>query len=168
LERRTGEPLPNYKVRDWLNHWLDMKEQVRASKTTARYRQVIRDFIASLGNSANLALAQITPKDVLTYRNSIIKANKTARTANLSLKVVSAALNAALRQGYIPTNPATAVESLPVKSEERGSSPPRKCQSSCGRQMAAGVAQSFSAITPAHGLATWPTCEGTRLIGATK
>jgi hypothetical protein len=67
LERTTGEPLHNYKVRDWLNHWLDMKEQVRASKTTARYRQVIRDFIASLGNSANLALAHITPKDDLTY-----------------------------------------------------------------------------------------------------
>jgi len=44
VERTTGEPLHNYKIRDWLAHWLDMKEQVRASKTTARYRQVIRDF----------------------------------------------------------------------------------------------------------------------------
>src|SRR5215471_2865057 len=109
LERTTGEPLHNYKVRDWLNHWLDMKGQVRAGKTMDRYRQVIRDFIASLGTRANLALVHITPKDVLAYRNSIIKANKTARTANLSVKVVSAALNAALRQGYIPNNPATAV-----------------------------------------------------------
>ena len=48
LERTTGEPLHNYKVRDWLAHWLEMKEQVRAGKTIARYRQVIRDFIASL------------------------------------------------------------------------------------------------------------------------
>ena len=120
VERTTGEPLHNYKVHDWLHHWLDMKEQVRASKTATRYRQVIRDFITSLGNRANLALAHITPKDVLTYRNSIIKANKTARTANLSVKVVSAAFNAALRQGYIQTNPAIAVESLPVKAEERG------------------------------------------------
>jgi integrase len=124
LERTTGEPLHNYKVRDWLNHWLDMKEQVRAGKTMDRYRQVIRDFVASLSTRANLALAHITPKDVLAYRNSIIKANKTARTANLSVKVVSAALNAALRQGYIPNNPATAVESLPVKSEERATFTP--------------------------------------------
>lgn len=119
LERTTGEPLHNYKVQDWLNHWLDMKEQVRASKTTARYRQVIRDFVASLGNRANLALAHITPKDVLAYRNSIIAANKTARTANLSVKVVSAAFNAAVRQHFIESNPATAVESLPVRAEER-------------------------------------------------
>jgi hypothetical protein len=119
VERTTGEPLHNYKVRDWLNHWLDMKEQVRSGKTMDRYRQVIRDFIASLGSRANLALAHITPKDVLTYRNSIIAANKTARTANLSIKVVSAAVNAAVRQGYISSNPASAVESLPVKAEER-------------------------------------------------
>jgi hypothetical protein len=57
-----------------------------------RYRQVNRDFIASLGSRANLALAHITPRDVLTYRNSIIAAKKTARTANLSIKVVSGAV----------------------------------------------------------------------------
>lgn len=120
LERTTGEPLHNYRVRDWLAHWLELKEHVRAGKTMDRYRQVIRDFVESLGHRANLALAHITPKDVLAYRDSIIKANKTARTANLSVKVVSAALNAAFRQGYIASNPATAVESLPVKSAERG------------------------------------------------
>ncbi len=124
LERTTGEQLHSYKVQDWFTHWLDLKEQVRTSKTTVRYRQVIRDFIVSLGNRANLALVHLTPKDLLAYRNSIVAANKTARTANLSVKVVSAALNAALRQGYIPSNPATAVESLPVKSEERATFTP--------------------------------------------
>jgi integrase len=120
LERTTGEPLRNYRVRDWFTHWLDMKEQVRSGKTMDRYRQVIRDFIASLGNRANLALAHITSKDVLTYRNSVTAAGKTARTANLSVKVVSAAFNAAVRQHIIESNPATAVESLPVRAEEKG------------------------------------------------
>ena len=124
LERTTGEPLHSYKVRDWLNHWLDMKEPVRSRKTMDRYRQVIRDFTASLGNRANLPLAHLIPKDLFTYRNSIVAAKKTARTANLSVKVVSAALNAALRQGYIPSNPATAVESLPIKAEEKGTFTP--------------------------------------------
>jgi len=119
LERTTGEPLHNYKVRDWMNHWLDMKEQVRAGKTMDRYRQVIRDFIASLGNRANLALAHLMSKDILAYRNSIIAAKKTPRTANLSVKVVSAALNAAVRQRIIESNPATALESLPEKGEEK-------------------------------------------------
>jgi integrase len=124
LERTTGEPLRNYKVRDWLAHWLEMKEQVRAGKTMDRYRQVIRDFIASLGSRANLALSHITPKDILIYRNSIIAANKTARTANLSVKVVSAAFNAAVRQHIIESNPATALETLPVEAEERATFTP--------------------------------------------
>lgn len=126
LERTTGEPLRNYTVRDWLNHWLEMKEQVRAGKTMDRYRQVIRDFIASLGDRANLTLSHITPKDVLTYRNSIVAANKAARTANLSLKVVSAGFNAAVRQHIIDSNPATALESLPVKAEEKGTFTPQQ------------------------------------------
>jgi integrase len=118
--------LHNYKVRDWLAHWLEMKEQVRAGKTMDRYRQVIRDFIASLDNRANLALSHIRPQDVLAYRNSIITANKTARTANLSVKVVSAAFNAAVRQHFIESNPATALETLPVKSEEKGTFTPEQ------------------------------------------
>src|SRR5262249_33663151 len=124
LERTTGEPLHNYKVNDWLTQWLDMKEQVRSVKTMDRYRQVIRDFTASIGHRANLALSHITSKDILAYRNSIIAANKTARTANLSVKVVSAAFNAAVRQHIIESNPATALETLPVKSEEKGTFTP--------------------------------------------
>jgi integrase len=124
LERTTGEPLRSYKVRDWLDHWLDMKEQVRAGKTMDRYRQVIRDFITSLGSRANLALTHVTPKDVLAYRNSISKTGKAARTANLSVKVVSAAFNAAVRQHIIESNPTTALESLPVKAEEKGTFTP--------------------------------------------
>src|SRR5215471_17953148 len=124
LERTTGEPLHNYKVRDWLAQWLDLKQQVRSRKTMDRYRQVIRDFIASLGNRANLALAHITARDVLSYRNSIIAANKTPRTANLSVKVVSAAFNAAVRQHIMESNPATALESLPVKAEAKATFTP--------------------------------------------
>src|ERR1044071_1412355 len=78
----------------------------------------------SLGSRAKLALAHVTPKDVLAYRKSITKAGKTARTANLSVKVVSAAFNAAVRQHIIESNPATALESLPVKSEEKGTFTP--------------------------------------------
>src|SRR6266566_6346474 len=84
----------------------------------------MRELVTSLDNRASLAQAHIPPKDVLAYRNSIIAANKTARTANLSVKVVSAAFNAAVRQHIIESNPATALESLPVKAEERATFTP--------------------------------------------
>jgi integrase len=118
--------LRNYRVADWFAHWLDLKAAVRAGKTMDRYRQVVRDFLGSLGRRANLGLSHITPKDILTYRNSITKPGKTARTANLSVKVVSAAFNAAVRQHIIESNPATALESLPVKSEEKGTFTPQQ------------------------------------------
>ena len=124
LERTTGEPLQSFKTREWFHHWLDIKEQVRAGKTTTRYRQVVRDFLASLGNRANLDLAHIASKDILAYRNSIIKADKTARTANLSVKVISAGFNAALRQKHVSSNPCTALETLNVKKEEKGTFSP--------------------------------------------
>lgn len=120
LERTTGEVLHDHKAGEWLEQWLAAKEQVRTGKTGERYRQVIRDFTASLGDRAKLALAHVTPKDVFVYRNSILRAGKTARTANLSVKVVSAAFNKALRQGYITSNPCTALDSLPFESEEKG------------------------------------------------
>jgi len=124
LERTTGEPLQNYKAREWFHHWLDIKEQVRADKTTTRYRQVVRDFLASLGSRVNLGLAHIASKDILAYRNSIIGGGKSARTANLSVKVVSAAFNAALRQKHISSNPCTALEALNVETEEKGTFSP--------------------------------------------
>lgn len=124
MERTTGEPLHDFKAGEWLEQWLAAKEQVRTGKTGERYRQVIRDFTASLGNRANLALAHITPKDVFAYRKTILAAGKKARTANLSVKVVSAAFNAALRQGYITNNPCTALESLPFEAEEKGTFTP--------------------------------------------
>lgn len=120
LERTTGQPLHDHKTGEWLEQWLAAKEQVRAGKTGVRYRQVIRDFKVSLGNRANLALAHIAAKDIFTFRQSILDARKMARTANLAVKVVSSAFNAALRQGYITNNPCTALESLPVDSEEKG------------------------------------------------
>jgi len=124
LERTTGEPLQNHKAGEWLDLWLAAKEQVRAGKTGVRYRQVIRDFKDSLGNRVKLTLAAITPKDIFAYRDAITKAGKTGRTANLSVKVVSAAFNAARRQGYITSNPCTALESLPVESAEKGTFTP--------------------------------------------
>lgn len=124
LERTTGEPLQSFKAREWFHHWLDIKEQVRAGKTTTRYRQVVRDFLAALGNRANIGLAHIASKDILAYRNSIIGGGKSARTANLSVKVVSAAFNAALRQKHVSTNPCTALETLSVATEEKGTFSP--------------------------------------------
>ena len=126
LERTTGTSIRSDTVEQWLTHWLDMKQRVRSAHTMLRYRQVLRDFQASLGHKAKLPLAHITSKDVLKYRDSITNAGKTARTANLALAVISTALNAAVKQHLIETNPATALENLAIKFEEKGTFTPQQ------------------------------------------
>ena len=120
LERVTGEPLQNYKIRQWFEHWLQLKEKVRSEKTMSRYRQVVRDFLNSIGPRADFGLTHLSSKDVLTYRDSLRAKKRTERTANLSVKVISAALNTACRQQHIASNPALAVEHLKVREAEKG------------------------------------------------
>jgi Site-specific recombinase XerD len=120
LERCTGETLQNYTIKQWFEHWLELKEKVRSEKTMARYRQVVRDFLQSLGARVNLKLTHLSSKDILNYRDGLLRKKRTAHTAKLSVKVISAALNAAYRQQHIDKNPALAVEHVKVQIAQKG------------------------------------------------
>ena len=120
VERTTGAALHDFKAGEWLSDWAAQKARTKAAATGVRYQQVIRDFVAALGGRARLPLVAITPRDLGAYRDGLLAARKSPRTANLSLKVVSSGFNAALRQGYITTNPCTALDSLPVSAGEKG------------------------------------------------
>jgi len=119
VERTTGEPLHHYATTDWFREWQAGKAQTKSPATAERYKQVSREFLGSLGNRAKLSLAHITPKDIRAYRDAELAAAKSPKTANLSVKIVSAAFNAALRQGYLANNPCTALESLREETAER-------------------------------------------------
>lgn len=99
LERSTGEPLHDQSVAQWLADWLAGKVQIKAAATAERYRQVVRDFSKSSGHRVKLSLVHITPKDIRAYRDAELAAGKSPKTANTSVKIISAAFNAALRQG---------------------------------------------------------------------
>jgi integrase len=124
VERTTGEPLHHYATDAWLAEWLAGKTQTKAASTAERYKQVTRDFLGSLGKRAKLSLGHITPKDIRLYRDAELAASKSPKTANISVKIISAAFNSALRQGYIATNPCTALECLPEKTAERSTFTP--------------------------------------------
>jgi len=119
LERTTGQPLHNRKIDEWLEEWITGKEQSRGDATAVRYRQVVREFKSTLGNRSALPLGSITPKDILGFRTAELAAGKSPKTANNSVKILSAAFNAAFRMGYIPNNPCTALESLATETAER-------------------------------------------------
>ena len=126
VERTIGEPLHDYVVDDWFTEWLAGKTQTKSAATAERYKQVTRDFLESLGKRAKLSLAHVTPKDIRAYRDAELTAGKSPKTANLSVKIVSAVFNSALRQGYIATNPCTALERLPEKTADRSTFTPKQ------------------------------------------
>jgi integrase len=109
----AGKPSQGFTVRGWFSHWLEIKGQIRSDKTLDRYRQVVRDFLSSLGERADAWIHHITSQDILRYRNHVTKTGKTARTANLSTTVISAGFRAALREKKIDANPCETIDKLP-------------------------------------------------------
>ena len=59
------------------------------------------EFLAFLGPRANLNIAAITQKDILDFRDQREAKGLAPVTLNLGVTVLSAAFNAALRQGHI-------------------------------------------------------------------
>jgi integrase len=87
--------------------------QVALPKTATRHEQMMREFVEFLGGpKARLNIAAITPKDIADFRDRRHALGLTATTVNLDVTIISAAFNAALKQGLIPVNPCAAVEPL--------------------------------------------------------
>ena len=74
---------------------------------------MVRDFLSSLGERADAWIHHITSEDILAYRTHVRKTGRTARTANLSVTVISAGFRAALRERKIDANPCEVIEKLP-------------------------------------------------------
>jgi|SRR5581483_1441970 len=119
LERVIGGPVQHHSVKTWFDDWCEEKSKSRTPATAERYSQVAREFIESLSSRANLPLEHITPKDIRGYRDAELKKGVSNRTANMSVKIVSMAFNAALRQGKIKFNPCIGLDALPEESAER-------------------------------------------------
>ena len=119
VEYSTGEPMQFYTAAEWLRHWAKGKSEAKSKGTAVRYNGVIEDYIKFLGKRSALNLSHLTVKDVHSYRTKLKKSGLAPNTCNFAVKAISNALNAALKQGLITTNPATAIESLPIEQSEK-------------------------------------------------
>jgi len=118
----SGEALTSYTVEGWLNEWLENKAGCASANTMLRYRQVIRDFLASMGKRAKASLASVNPGDIVTFRDALRKDGRAVSTCNMVVrKVLSVPFEQARRMGYIPTNPVGAVDLLKDKVETKKS-----------------------------------------------
>jgi integrase len=110
-----GDGLRVFTVAEWFDHFVKQKQKSRADKTAARHEQMMREFVEFLGHRANLNLAVVTSKDVADFRDLRESRGLAPATLNGDVTVLSAAFNAALRQGHISVNPCLAIE--PVKDK---------------------------------------------------
>lgn len=119
LAATTGEKMESYTIRTWSAEWLRRKKAVTSPATMIRYSGSMKRFIAHLGSKADAPLESITAANVREWRDSI-NATRASKTANMGLQDVRSMFRAAVRDGLLVLNPATAVEILPeTDSTER-------------------------------------------------
>ena len=113
--RNAGETLPGSTAKDFFNSWASNKILETAPATGARYRQVVGNFINSLGKKCSADISALTPREIITFRDQLAERVSTS-TANHAVKVIRMALKDAQAAGLVSTNAAVGVK--PTKSAE--------------------------------------------------
>jgi integrase len=119
LQTATGEGLTVFTVAEWFDHFGKQKKKSRADKTGKRYEQTLSQFIEFLGPKARLNIAAITSKDIAAVRDKREAEALSPATLNLDVTILSAAFNAAWKQGHISINPCAAIEPLRDNAERK-------------------------------------------------
>jgi integrase len=120
LQSVNGEGLHVFTVEQWFDHFVNQKKKSRAAATGKRHEQTMREFMAFLGHRAKLNIAAITSRDIASFRYHRHALGLAPATVNIDVAILSAAFNAALRQGHVTVNPCLAIESLKNKPQRKG------------------------------------------------
>ena len=120
LQSVNGEGLHVFTVTQWFDHFVNQKKKSRAAATGKWHAQTMREFMAFLGPRAKLNIAAITSRDIASFRDHRHSLGLAPATVNIDVAILSAAFNAALRQGHVSVNPCLAIEPLKNKPQRKG------------------------------------------------
>src|SRR6266852_5598750 len=110
FEQATGRPIRYVTARSWLDGWIEDKRSEKISeRTLSRYKQIVRDFLAHLGNKADEMLAQVTDADLKSFRNRLDRTGLAASTINLTIKILHSPFHLAHVKGHITVDPCAGV-----------------------------------------------------------
>lgn len=117
-----GESLRTPSIETHFLEWATSKKGSKKSGTAVRYKMVVDRFLASLEGRAKKPLTALSSRDIQGFVNARTKEKLAPRTLLLDVKIIRTALNSARRQGYIPNNPAEALDlpSVDGTGVERG------------------------------------------------
>jgi integrase len=119
LQSVNGFSLRVFTVSEWLDHFVKGKRKSRADKTARRHEQVARLFTEFLGPRARLNIAAVTSRDIADFRDHRHSLGLSPATVNLDVTVLSAAFNAAQKQGHVSVNPCAAIEPVKDKAQRK-------------------------------------------------
>jgi integrase len=126
LQSVNGDALRVFTVEQWFDHFVKQKHKSRADQTAARHNQMMREFIEFLGPSARLNIAAVTSKHIADFRDYRQSLGLAPSTVNADITTVSAAFNAAWKQGHISVNPCAAIEPLKDKAQRKDTFTPEQ------------------------------------------
>jgi integrase len=120
----VGETLQTVSIKEHFDTWLASKCGRKAKSTGERYGTAVSEFMKTLGNRVTKNLTSLSAADVQRFLDQRTALKLAPATVSLDVSIIRGALNAARRQGLIPTNPAEAVELPEAVGMERGTFTP--------------------------------------------
>jgi integrase len=120
FEKITGARVGAPTVREWFEQFLEGKAGANAPNTLLRYRQVVKDFLAFLGQKASGTLEAVSQRDFIAFRTHLREQGKSASTVNMLIaNTVAAPLRQAFAQGFMRHNPVVGIPQLSEKGRTR-------------------------------------------------
>lgn len=108
----TGEDIPAYTIRTWLEEWQRRKSEVTEDATQKRYKASVKAFNDWLGARADKPLESLMVADVRLFRENLKEAGRTAKTAQHYVRDIGSAFRTAVREGLLIHNPASGLDPL--------------------------------------------------------
>jgi len=104
----SGEDAPQFTVRAWFDHWLDMQKAVASARSWTRYRGQADRFLEYLGDRASCPIADLERIDIQGYRNGRLTV-VSLKTVKHELDFLRRAFRAAIQDGALVESPAGGV-----------------------------------------------------------
>ena len=103
--------------KDWCETWIKSKKGAVKARSTMKYEQVTRDWLKFIKQKNEKPLEAIAKADGIAFRDNLVKAGLSARTANQTIKVLRSIYAEAAEQGLLNRNPFAGVHNLRETSE---------------------------------------------------
>jgi integrase len=117
-----GQAIPIATIRGFCTKWLEEKTPESSKATFLAYQTTVNDFLAFLGQRADMDTAAISRTDVIAWRSSL-SARLHSTTVNRHVKILRMVFKAAHRDGFILENPVQHVEATKTRGDEAGRRP---------------------------------------------